>query len=346
MSLKEETLNYLKIYQKLINKTKHREKQKESGFEIHHIIPRSVGGTNASNNLTKLTYREHFVAHLLLTKIYPKSDALLYSAWKFSYSKDGHNKVANSRTHKKLKEKYVKTQRLFLDENKLRIFFSNPKNTILKASIIFKCNWGTIKKNIIDYNIEYLWDGTYTDRLSKDEIISILNEYNMYSLCEISKILNIKYWVLNESIKEYNLEHLRPNRFKRNERRLLMYLNSGANHIDRHKLFKEFNMSARKVTKILNENKITYYSERELKYQEKLIALHRFLIDIFQTIPDGYSASGFSKHFKEDWRTILKYLNNNNIKYNFSYKHHKGSEYEQRILPIIRRGIDKGILKK
>lgn len=39
--------------------------------ETHHIIPRSIGGTDAIDNLIKLTPREHFIAHLLLTKMYP-----------------------------------------------------------------------------------------------------------------------------------------------------------------------------------------------------------------------------------------------------------------------------------
>lgn len=38
--------------------------------EAHHIIPKSIGGSNNSENLTALTAREHFIAHWLLTKIY------------------------------------------------------------------------------------------------------------------------------------------------------------------------------------------------------------------------------------------------------------------------------------
>jgi len=38
--------------------------------ERHHIIPRSIGGDDSEQNLVDLTYREHFLAHWLLTKIY------------------------------------------------------------------------------------------------------------------------------------------------------------------------------------------------------------------------------------------------------------------------------------
>lgn len=33
---------------------------------VHHIVPRSWGGTNAKSNLVKLTYKEHIIAHHLL----------------------------------------------------------------------------------------------------------------------------------------------------------------------------------------------------------------------------------------------------------------------------------------
>ena len=36
--------------------------------ERHHVVPRSLGGTNDPVNLVRLTYREHFLAHWLLIK--------------------------------------------------------------------------------------------------------------------------------------------------------------------------------------------------------------------------------------------------------------------------------------
>lgn len=37
--------------------------------EEHHIIPKSIGGSNSKTNLVNLTAREHYVCHLLLTKM-------------------------------------------------------------------------------------------------------------------------------------------------------------------------------------------------------------------------------------------------------------------------------------
>ena len=37
--------------------------------EKHHIIPQSLGGSNQFDNIVRLTYREHFICHLLLVRM-------------------------------------------------------------------------------------------------------------------------------------------------------------------------------------------------------------------------------------------------------------------------------------
>lgn len=64
-------MNYQAIYLSLIDRAKNRNLDGYS--ENHHIIPRCMGGNDASDNLVKLTAREHFIAHLLLVKIYPSN---------------------------------------------------------------------------------------------------------------------------------------------------------------------------------------------------------------------------------------------------------------------------------
>jgi hypothetical protein len=39
-------------------------------YETHHIIPKSLGGSDDGDNLVNLTYREHFLVHWILTKIH------------------------------------------------------------------------------------------------------------------------------------------------------------------------------------------------------------------------------------------------------------------------------------
>lgn len=68
-------MNYLKIYNNLISKRQLNplDKGDLDSTERHHILPRSMGGTDLEENLVRLTCREHFIAHLLLAKVYPNS---------------------------------------------------------------------------------------------------------------------------------------------------------------------------------------------------------------------------------------------------------------------------------
>ena len=63
-------MNYRKIYDQIINRAKSRPKP-ECYCEKHHIIPRSLGGSDEPSNIAVLTAREHFLAHWLLKKINP-----------------------------------------------------------------------------------------------------------------------------------------------------------------------------------------------------------------------------------------------------------------------------------
>lgn len=60
-------MDYRKIYDAIIERAKAREKPNER-LEIHHIVPRSLGGTDKLENLVALTIREHYVAHLVFDK--------------------------------------------------------------------------------------------------------------------------------------------------------------------------------------------------------------------------------------------------------------------------------------
>ncbi len=61
-------MNYAVVYNNLIKRSQGR-LEVERG-EWHHILPRSMGGSDDKSNLVKLTYREHFIAHILLYKIH------------------------------------------------------------------------------------------------------------------------------------------------------------------------------------------------------------------------------------------------------------------------------------
>jgi len=96
-------LNYEKIYNALVEKAKVRglDKSKDSGYyEIHHILPRCLGGSDHKSNLVMFTGREHFISHMLLWKMYPRNSDLMHAAWMMSHTRKGYK--VNSTTYEAL----------------------------------------------------------------------------------------------------------------------------------------------------------------------------------------------------------------------------------------------------
>jgi len=63
---------YSRWYYQIIDSALSQDRKKiksENLYERHHIIPKSLGGSDKSDNLVLLTYREHFICHWLLTKM-------------------------------------------------------------------------------------------------------------------------------------------------------------------------------------------------------------------------------------------------------------------------------------
>ena len=102
--------NYKFKYHSFIEQRLHRPIVKEQGYEIHHIIPKSLGGTNKKSNLVKLTYREHYIAHRMLVKMYKgrdrcKMSLALNSLLKFRNQHRYHNGL-NARQFEYCKRQY------------------------------------------------------------------------------------------------------------------------------------------------------------------------------------------------------------------------------------------------
>lgn len=63
-------MDYSKHYDRLIETRRNRDKIPGEYYEKHHIVMKSMGGSDDPNNLVTLTAREHFLAHWLLWRIY------------------------------------------------------------------------------------------------------------------------------------------------------------------------------------------------------------------------------------------------------------------------------------
>lgn len=102
-------MNYQNVYNQIIERAKIRQTQDYK--EIHHIIPKCLGGLNNKENLVELTAREHFLCHRLLCEIYPENEKLKHALFLMSIgkqkAKDKHY-VISSRLYGRLKQEYSK----------------------------------------------------------------------------------------------------------------------------------------------------------------------------------------------------------------------------------------------
>jgi len=138
-------MDYKHIYDKLILKARleNRNKSDLVYFEAHHIKPKSFGGEGDCRNINHpnivlLTPKEHYVAHLLLSYIYPDSPAMQTALWNMLTTKQNVRYKPSSRTYAQIRERYIKLTKgvtnpfygqCHTEESKLKISLKAKGNT-------------------------------------------------------------------------------------------------------------------------------------------------------------------------------------------------------------------------
>lgn len=98
-------MNYKKIYFQLVSRSVER-----SGYvERHHILPKCLGGTDAKENLVDLYPEEHYLAHLLLCKIYPENQKLLYASMNMATGSLSNLGKRNNKKYGWVRRQYAKS---------------------------------------------------------------------------------------------------------------------------------------------------------------------------------------------------------------------------------------------
>ena len=146
-------MNYKNHYEKLIERSKYR---KVIGYvEKHHIIPKCLGGGNEDSNISFLTPEEHYLAHLLLVKIYPNEPKLLMAARYMCYGNKKNGERKNNKIFGWLRRKHAEAMRT-MNLGKLQ-----SKETIAKRSL------STLGKKRMPLSIESIEKRTATRKLKE-----------------------------------------------------------------------------------------------------------------------------------------------------------------------------------
>ena len=160
-------MNYNNIYVKLITRAQQRQSTNPiSGYsEKHHILPRCKGGTNDPSNIVALTPEEHYLAHLLLVKMYPGDISILWAVIRMTGSTDklirsnklygwtrrkfaeAMRKPKSEETRKKMSEYWSEYRRLHPVDNETRKKMSD-RMTGTKRSAETKQKMSDAKKGV------------------------------------------------------------------------------------------------------------------------------------------------------------------------------------------------------
>ena len=98
-------MDYKKIYNNLV----YRKIVREGYVERHHILPRCLDGLDNEENLVELYPEEHYLAHLLLCKIYPANQKLLYAAMNMTTGSMINSGKRNNKAYGWLRRQYAES---------------------------------------------------------------------------------------------------------------------------------------------------------------------------------------------------------------------------------------------
>jgi hypothetical protein len=147
------TNKYTHWYYNIINRAQART---NTGYtEKHHIIPQSLGGTNQPSNLVRLTAREHFICHLLLTKMVvgPNKSKMAQAAWMMAsaFGKGQERYNVNNRIYEKLRLDMSIIKQSMTTWNLGITPKDSTRLKLRKASLDYLVKQGKMTQEIADY---------------------------------------------------------------------------------------------------------------------------------------------------------------------------------------------------
>lgn len=171
---------YTQIYYRIVNNALNR-KVILDNTQRHHIIPKCLGGTNNSDNLVTLTYKEHRVCHCLLIKMQTTTGAEI--KMRHAYGFFNKNSKFNGPRYKRGNDNIFSTPAL-IEQVRIRMTTNNPmSNPEIKAKVM---------KTRQEKKLAGI---TRTPRVLKDKFITPLGIFK--SKKDIQKFCQIPEWTLN-----------------------------------------------------------------------------------------------------------------------------------------------------
>lgn len=217
---------YTRWYYNIITNAQARTLPKEIYTEKHHIIPKSLGGSNKKDNLVALTAREHFVCHWLLTKMATGlvKQKMVYGLWRMAVPVNNRHRITSSQ--------YTKIREEFCKENSKR-----HKGKALSES----CKKLKSEKQLGELN--HFYGKTHTNDVKR--LIGSKNRGRKHTEEELVKMKNSHLGTKNHNVKltEDQVKEIRVSRSTTLQ------------------LAKEYNVSRSLIYKVLNRTAWPHISD-------------------------------------------------------------------------------------
>ena len=131
---------YTRIYYSIISNAKSRTLPEDTYTEKHHIIPKSLGGSNAKDNLVVLTAREHYICHRLLVKMLAGAEQkkMLYALYCITHVRNKGQVtryIPSAKQYAKIKEAWQKSIKGRPAHNKGKPMSDEQKEKLRRANL-------------------------------------------------------------------------------------------------------------------------------------------------------------------------------------------------------------------
>lgn len=224
----------MKIYDKIINKAKSesRKKSPETYYELHHIIPKSKGGSNKKENLVLLTAREHFVCHQLLHKNDPDDRQMFTAHLLMTRKKLKDKEIKNSRHYESIKYRLYKIDEEYHKTHHGTRYGNSPteeereriRNSVIKYYKNLTPEEKVIRNSFYKRGKDNKQYGIPRSEETKEKLSKILSTIIIYdgieyeSTNECARILNKHPSTIRRDLKQNN-ENFRMLRYNPNWKR-------------------------------------------------------------------------------------------------------------------------------
>ena len=180
-------MNYKKVYDKIIENRLNNPLDETEYGENHHIIPRSLGGSDEIKNLVRLTAREHFICHALLAEMYERETNEWYKMnhafMMMKSSRDYQDRYFNSRLYELKRKDFskvmsgVQSGKKNSQYGKVWIYNLDLEQSIkvYKSELDYYLETGWVKGRVLNFS-KFKIDQLDRDKFQKEKKVSKKNK--------------------------------------------------------------------------------------------------------------------------------------------------------------------------